>query len=570
MKRIHRIMIASAAMAAIPGMASAQSAIDAYQISQQDLRGTARFMSMGGAFGALGGDLSTLSQNPAGIGVYRNNEIGFTLDLQANEAKSSGRDFSDVKNQTFFNLNNIGGVAAISLNSKTVPYVNLGFTYNRAVSFNRKYRGGIPNLPISLSNYIAGIANNYQLTQKDVVATDSYDPYGYGSNVPWITVLGYESYLIDPEGNPDKPWWYGQFGNGTSGSGAFSVNEKGYVDEYNIAVGGNINDIVYWGMNFDIVNMDYRVSSTWEESLQDAYVYNPDTERVDQMDSNWRLRDLYKVYGTGFNYQLGVIVKPIQELRLGLAFHTPTYYNLTERFYCERVDFDYPFRNGRGSAETNYGDPSENDIDFASPWKIIASAAGVIGNKLIISADYEWNCYKHMKYRNPSYDDYYDPWDPWYDDDWVWWGAPTKKSPSFEGSYDNDPIAYTNSMIREIYKNTSTFRIGAEYRVIPQFSIRLGYNYTSSPVTSKVKQNMVNIPASGTITSYRLDNDTNYITAGIGYRSHGFYADLAYVYKHQTAEYYPFSPDPEEPLSAANSKLTFNNSQIALSIGYKF
>ena len=102
MKRIHRIMIASAALAAIPGMASAQSAIDAYQISQQDLRGTARFMSMGGAFGALGGDLSSLSQNPAGIGVYRSNEIGFTLDLQANEAKSSGRDFSDVKNQTFF------------------------------------------------------------------------------------------------------------------------------------------------------------------------------------------------------------------------------------------------------------------------------------------------------------------------------------------------------------------------------------------------------------------------------------------------------------------------------------
>ena len=212
-------------------------------------------------------------------------------------------------------------------------------------------------------------------------------------------------------------------------------------------------------MNFDIVNMDYRVSSTWEESLQDAYVYKPDTERVDQMDSNWRLRDLYKVYGTGFNYQLGVIVKPIQELRLGLAFHTPTYYNLTERFYCERVDFDYPFRNGRGSAETNYGDPSENDIDFASPWKIRASAAGVIGNKLIISADYEWNCYKHMKYRNPSYDDYYDPWDPWYDDDWVRWGAPAKKSPSVEGSYDNDLIASTNSKIREIYKNTSTVSI---------------------------------------------------------------------------------------------------------------
>ena len=51
-------------------MAYGQGAIDAYRISQPDMKGTARFMGMGGAFSALGGDLSTLSQNPAGIGIY--------------------------------------------------------------------------------------------------------------------------------------------------------------------------------------------------------------------------------------------------------------------------------------------------------------------------------------------------------------------------------------------------------------------------------------------------------------------------------------------------------------------
>ena len=54
---------------AVPAVSFAQSAIDAYNLSQSDLRGTSRFMSMAGAFGALGGDLSTLTQNPAGIGV---------------------------------------------------------------------------------------------------------------------------------------------------------------------------------------------------------------------------------------------------------------------------------------------------------------------------------------------------------------------------------------------------------------------------------------------------------------------------------------------------------------------
>lgn len=71
--------------------AFAQSAIDAYRFSQPDLRGTARFMGMGGAFGALGGDLSTLSQNPAGIGVYRSNELGFTLDLDVQKSTSDAR-----------------------------------------------------------------------------------------------------------------------------------------------------------------------------------------------------------------------------------------------------------------------------------------------------------------------------------------------------------------------------------------------------------------------------------------------------------------------------------------------
>ena len=56
-------------LVALPGAIMAQTAIDAYSISQNDLRGSARFMSMGGAFTALGGDISTLNQNPGGIGV---------------------------------------------------------------------------------------------------------------------------------------------------------------------------------------------------------------------------------------------------------------------------------------------------------------------------------------------------------------------------------------------------------------------------------------------------------------------------------------------------------------------
>ena len=140
----------------------AQSAIDAYRFSQPDLRGTARFMSMGGAFGALGGDLSTLSQNPAGIGVYRSNEIGFTLDLDMQSSNSQSTGFSTNDKQTKFFLDNIGGVATLRLNNSVLQNLNFGFTYNKGASFSRRYKGNI-ELQNSLSNYIAGIANDEHL-----------------------------------------------------------------------------------------------------------------------------------------------------------------------------------------------------------------------------------------------------------------------------------------------------------------------------------------------------------------------------------------------------------------------
>ena len=101
--------------------------------------------------------------------------------------------------------------------------------------------------------------------------------------------------LINPEivhtDNGAATDWYGQFGSGTSGNATFGVSERGSVDEYNIAFGGNINNVVYWGMNFDIVAMDYRISSMWNENLQDAWVFNPNTRKVSQMDARWALRD---------------------------------------------------------------------------------------------------------------------------------------------------------------------------------------------------------------------------------------------------------------------------------------
>lgn len=169
-------MFATAAMSAVV-TASAQSVPVAYSLSQHDLRGTARFMSMGGAFGALGGDLSTLSQNPGGIGIYRNNDVGFTVALDAQSAKNTSGGFAQTDNLTRFNLNSVGGVFTVKLPANVMPNINFGLTYHKLADFNRKFGGRIPNLRTSLSNYIAGVCNANGLIEADVATTENFDPY---------------------------------------------------------------------------------------------------------------------------------------------------------------------------------------------------------------------------------------------------------------------------------------------------------------------------------------------------------------------------------------------------------
>ena len=392
---MRKFIILSAISALAGGSAFAQSAIDAYSLSQPDLKGTARFMGMAGAFGALGGDLSSLSQNPAGIGVYRSSDIGFTLDLDLQHSTANGGGKTSVENQTKFLLNNIGAVLTLKLANETCPNLNFGFTYNKGMSFNRMYSGNVATLNNSLSNYIAAISNAEELTEGDVTTTSSYDPYNPGVNdypAPWLSILGYDSYLITPSYNPTTGLtkWYGLWddtsmnGNNTTGTGNFMINEKGSVNEFNIVFGGNISNMLYWGMNFDIINLNYSLNAFWGEDLNNAMIPDANNSLV-RGRAEFGLNNVYSVSGTGFNYQLGLIFKPVQEFRLGFAFHTPTWYNLNEDFGAT-IDYRY---NGTetGYAETNGGYLGYNSYSFRTPWKIIASAAGVIGNNFILSFD---------------------------------------------------------------------------------------------------------------------------------------------------------------------------------------
>lgn len=579
---MKKLMIASAAV--LMGTAAyAQSAIDGYRLSQQDLKGTARYMSMAGAFGALGGDLSTLSHNPGGIGVYRNSEVGLTLDLDLQHAESTSGNLTNGINQTKFLLNNIGFVWTMKLPSSTCPNFNIGFTYNKNASFNRRYRGAI-NLTNSLSNYAAGQATKYgystqQLLGGGVIGPNPYMPQdGYGAD--WLSILGYDGYMFASQPVNGAPNYVGQWDNWTdmsgqsyqtSGLGLFDVRESGGIDSYNIALGGNIANVLFWGMDFDITHINYTLTPDWTEVLQNAGVGMDDNE-IYLMPSNWKLSNFYNCSGTGFNYKLGFIFKPVQEFRLGFAFETPTWYGLNESFDAALYGQygDYPTVD----VYTNDGMMGTNQVNFRTPWKINASAAAVLFNRLIVSAEYEWTQFKGMRYSTPDY------WNSgyWYDDYYPGYGPYDN---GYFGGFDYDQyvtdptILAANSNIQNYYVNTNTLRLGAEFRLTPQFSVRAGYSYVSAPMKDEMNRSVVETV--GTIPNYRVDSSTNYVTCGLGYKIQKFYIDLAYVYKHFNSTYHAFSPwfpDDYTPghsaIPSQTSSLSLNNSQIVLSAGFKF
>lgn len=547
------ILIAAVGM--VPSLLMAQGAMDAYNMSQSDLKGTARFMSMGGAFGALGGDLSTLTQNPAGIGVYRGNEVGVTMDIniQSTNAKSQGVKGSN--NQTKVYCNNVGYVGTARLDGYTMPTFSWGVSYNRASSFDRVTKGGIPNMGVaSLSNYIAGKTNMEGLTDNDLGTSDNYDPYNdpipgtYNTYAPWLSILGYDAYLITPYSSGGSFHGLVTPGSGTvnpSGYGSFATRERGYIDEYSINFGGNFCNTVYWGIGFGITDINYTSDTYYEENWTNATIpANDQGLATTNGNAYFSLANSLHNYGTGFNMKFGVIVKPINELRLGLAVHTPTWYAMNSEYYG---DMDYYYKSpNTGTAvapDPNYDLPGtpygSHEFNFRAPWRLIASAAGVIGGRGIISVDYEYKGYNNMSFS----------------DDW--------------GTYED-----VRNDIQNYYKATNTVRVGAEYRVTPGFSLRAGYSYTSSPVQQGVKNGNEMVYTAGTIPSYYLDDATQYITCGLGYRYKSFYADAAYVHKNRKSTWHAFSPvianGSMQSVGAPSVDITDHNNSIVLSIGFKF
>ena len=530
----------------LPLMINAQDAFDVLQMSQTELRGTSRFQSMAGAFGALGGDLSVLTQNPGGIGVYRSSDLGITLGLDFNSTKAG----VNTTNETKFNVNNVGYIGAIRLDSEAVPNLNFGFTYNRLNSYNRHYVGGVANIPTSMSNYIAdAFVNVPGYTDADLYRLDNFDPY-FDGYAPWAAVTTFDmrtnngGYVGIINSNGD--YMQGLYGPGTRGDTYYEVEERGHVDEYNIAFGGNLANKVYWGLDFGIMDLDYKSYQSYEEDLTNAYIMLDDEDlfssEIDNTDTraDWGLYNYLHTEGTGVNFKFGLIWKPVQALRIGAAFHTPTYYDMRDTYFVSADLYAYQNDNllYNANKSSNDGYDYSSTYTIKTPWHFMGSLAGVIAQNGILSLDYEYVANETMRIGDDRNNDYPD---------------------------------VTNN-VKTYFKPSHIIRVGGEWRLNPNWSLRAGYSYKTTQVEKGVDNYDYNISTVGTNPAYQYDNTVQHITGGLGYRYKSFYADMAYVHKIRESVYNAFSPINDsfgyEPNVSADVK--DHNNRISLTLGMRF
>ncbi len=540
-----KIRFLALAICALPLLANAQAAFDALKLSENELRGTSRSMSMAGAYTAVGGDISSLNQNPAGIGVYRNSDIGITMSLDFNKTKLNTNDASPSK--TKFIVNNVGYVGAFRTDGDVLKNFNWGLSYNRVNEFRRHYIGH-QDITTSMTNYIADQTNAGYWTE-DELSTASTNPYFSDNGAPWASILAYNSYMINPYKQGGEVLFGGLMGKGTSGFAEYEVEEWGHNDEYNISLGGNFADKVYWGLGVGIFDMDYNSYHYYGEGLFDAYemksIKNDAPYEIVNGNASWGWENGVRSKGTGYNFKFGVIVKPINELRIGAAFHTPTYFDLRDTYYTTSK---YYFENDFASYEgTEYagGQYATNEIRYRTrtPWKFMAGLAGVIGKKGMISADYEWTGYNTMKVLG------------------------------------NNDVEWTDvtQNIEDYFKASHTFRIGAEYRISPSFSVRAGYSYQTSPVNDNIKNGVEGVYTVSNNPAYRYDYNTQYITCGFGYRYKVFYLDMAYVNQARNGNYHAFSPsyytdadNVDKVDYGVTDGFKTRNNKISLTLGVRF
>lgn len=443
-----------------------QEITDAVRYSQENLTGTARFRAMSGAFGALGGDLSAINVNPAGSAIFSNNQIATSLSNSNTTNNSNYFGTNTTSKDTSFDLNQAGGVFVFKDPNNNWRKISVAVNFENANSFSNSLISAGTNPNRSVADYFLSYANGVPL---NVLNNSTYGELSYGEQQAF---LGYNAYVINPvDINNSNNTLYTS--NVLKGGNYYQENKSlttGFNGKLSFNAATSYKDKIYFGVNLNSHFTDFRQSSSFYEDN------NNTLESVDRVNRLKFENDLY-THGTGFSFQVGAIAKVSNEIRLGLAYESPTWYSLSDELSQKLVAVS---SNTSGELAPDVVDPQITNYfspyKLQTPSKVTGSFAYVFGKSGLISIDYAVKDYSAIKFK-PENDSYY---------------------------------SGLNNTMSTILNSTGELRIGGEYK-INEWSLRGGYRFEQSPYKNNTTM--------GDLTGY---------SGGFGYNFGATKLDLAY------------------------------------------
>jgi hypothetical protein len=420
----------------------AQNEVDALRYSQPFLNGTARYNSMAGAYTALGGDITSINLNPAGLGVYRRSEMIASINM-----------FNQTTNTTF--LNNTTSNGQINLN---IP--NLGFLIHNKID-NSDY-GWVSNyfaFSYNRTNYFHNKINVEGANNKNSFLTYLVDRNSSGKGTsfnnldPFIAGPMFNVYLLDTIPGSTSKYRTPFYNGGVLQSQ--NIDLSGQMNEVSFSFGGNFKEKLLIGGAFAINSIKFSKKSNFsEQDTQDTIDYLKSYQLIEKLSTR----------GYGLNLKLGFIYKPLDWFRIGASVIAPTIYGLTDNYstYIKATwdstgDIDFQTKG------------SDFNYLITTPLRVNTGMAFIIGKQGLISADYEYIDYTKARLNSSNY------------------------------NFNSE-----NSNISNKYTKAQNIRIGGELRLDP-FVIRGGYGLYGTPYNSKFNTNAVKIFYTGGI-GYREES----------------------------------------------------------------
>ena len=485
----------------------AQNIDDVLRFSTDNTQGTARFQSMSGAFGALGGDLSSLNINPAGSAVFNNSQ--FTLsgtNYHVKNESTYGTFTSPYTTDNTFDLNQIGGVFVFKNSNQNADWkkISLGLNFDRVQNFTN-YKSSSFRTETGLDNYFLSFADGIPLgpllLQNGEFIEDAYldigSSLGFAEQQAFLGIFGGVIDAVDP--NDDNNTSYVSIANYNTVDQNYRKITSGYNDKYTLNVASQYRDNLYIGASLNVHSIYYE---ELKEITEDGYL--PDSQVQSTSFDN-----LLITQGNAFSFSLGAIAKLNNIVRFGVSYQSPTWYRLEDDF-SQRIN-------------STLADVNINFIDFniinlyprytvQTPGKLTGSLALVFGTDGLISLDYAYQDMSQAELR-----------------------------PKSDSNFVSE-----NGYIRKQLSDVSSIRLGGEYR-IKQVSLRAGYRYEQSPYLNE------------TI------GDLNGVSGGIGYNFGPSKLDIAVNGYSQKNKENILNTDPSPALNN-----TRKNTNVTLSYTVNF